>query len=64
MDLKPQAAAKPSLLAGGAQPNLLSDPVYTPIDNDSIERITVLGAEQPNPYLIPKYAASLPGPGL
>ncbi len=53
MDLKPQTSAKPSLLAGGAQTNGLSDPAFTPQDGDSIERITVLGSQEPNPYLIP-----------
>ncbi len=33
--------------------NGISDPPFTPHDDDSIERITVLGSQEPNPYLIP-----------
>jgi hypothetical protein len=53
MELKPGADGSiPSLLAATTS-MAISDPPFTPIDGDSIERITVLGSQEPNPYLIP-----------
>lgn len=43
----------PSLISAAQQTNGIYDPPFTPHDDDSIERITVLGSQEPNPYLIP-----------
>ncbi len=42
-----------SLLSLTQLTDIYSDTSFTPHDDDSIERMTVLGAQLPNPYLIP-----------
>jgi hypothetical protein len=53
MQVDPKAASLEPALLSVAQTNGLYDPPFTPHDDDSIERITVLGAQSPNPYLVP-----------
>ena len=53
MEMNPKTGSMGASLLQGAQTNGIYDPPFTPVDNDSIERITVLGAQEPNPYLIP-----------
>ncbi|MEO7044031.1 MAG: hypothetical protein ABI091_01900 [Ferruginibacter sp.] len=52
MHVDPKAASLEPALLSVAQTNGLNDPPFTPQDDDSIERITVLGTQAPNPYLI------------
>ena len=53
MQLNPKDGSIASSLLSVAQTNSIYDPPFTPHDDDSIERITVLGSQEPNPYLIP-----------
>ena len=53
MDLKPGDNSMIPSLVSTAKSMAIYDPPFTPHDDDSIERITVLGSQQPNPYLIP-----------
>jgi hypothetical protein len=53
MELDPKTGSPVSALLSVAQTNAIYDPPFTPQDGDSIERITVLGSQEPNPYLIP-----------
>ena len=53
MQLNPKDGSIASSLLSVTQINGIYDPPFTPHDDVSIERITVLGAQEPNPYLIP-----------
>ncbi len=51
--MNPKTGSIASSLLSVVQNNSIYDPPFTPHDDDSIERITVLGSQEPNPYLIP-----------